>query len=275
MREAAQSDSRGGESTHILRVSRDADAKNQSQEVVDAAAKRPELKVMCGFSRRFDESYRDAYTKMKTGIIGTPCVFSSQTCDKWDEDGTFIKYSKASGGIFVDCSIHDIDLCLWFYGKDAKVKSVHAIGITAKAQELREYNDRDNAYALVEFWDERMARFHASRMMAAGQEDVTEITGTKGKLTVNMNPRKNHVNMHLEGGIVTEIPKDYFERFEKAFITEGKEFTKACLEDTVLPMELSNAVDAIKIGRALQESLISGQKIEFDKNGNRKDKARL
>ena len=243
--------------------------------MVDAAARKPYLKVMCGFSRRFDESYGDAFQKVGEGLIGSPAVFRSQTCDMWDPSGSFIAYAEFSGGIFVDCSIHDIDLCLWFFGRGAKVKSVSAVGVTAMAQELRKYNDRDNAVGLVEFWDDKVAYFYCSRMMAAGQEDTTEIIGTKGKLTVNMAPTKNLVSMHVTGGVKKEIPQDYFQRFEKAFVTEGTEFVKACLDNTELVLDLQEAVRAVNIGCALQDSLISGKKIEFDEAGSRKAKAML
>jgi myo-inositol 2-dehydrogenase/D-chiro-inositol 1-dehydrogenase len=52
----------------------------------------------------------------------------------------------------VDCSIHDIDLALWFFGEDSKVKSVTAIGITAVQPDLRKHNDRDNALGIIEFY---------------------------------------------------------------------------------------------------------------------------
>ncbi len=137
----------------------------------EALQKWPSLKVICGFSRRFDASYRDAYDKLKAGVIGTPSVFRSQTCDKLDPSGFFVEYAQFSGGIFVDCSIHDIDLALWFFGDDSRVKSVSAIGITAVEPGLRKYNDRDNALGLVEFWGGKIAQLFCSRMMAAGQED--------------------------------------------------------------------------------------------------------
>jgi myo-inositol 2-dehydrogenase/D-chiro-inositol 1-dehydrogenase len=126
---------------------------------------------MCGFSRRFDASYRDAFTKMSEGLIGTPSVFRSQTCDKLDPTGFFVDYAQFSGGIFVDCSIHDIDLALWFFGQASVVKSVTAVGITAISPELRKWNDRDNALGIVEFYGGRIAQLYCSRMMAAGQED--------------------------------------------------------------------------------------------------------
>ncbi|RSL38030.1 hypothetical protein CEP53_015248 [Fusarium sp. AF-6] len=246
-----------------------------SQSVVDAAATRPDLKVMCGFSRRFDSSYRDAYQKMQSGLIGRPSVLRSQTCDVLDPSGFFVAYAQFSGGIFVDCSIHDIDLALWFFGEDSKVRSVHAVGITAVEPNLRQYNDRDNAVGVVEFYDGRIAYLYASRMMAAGQEDSTEIIGTKGKLTVNIVPTDNHVRIYEPGGIRHELPQNYWGRFRAAFTTEAIEFTDCVLDDKPVPVDLTTAVTAVRIGAALQQSMITGHKISFDKNGDQLQMARL
>ena len=245
----------------------------QSQSVVDAyntSLKRfPKQKVLCGFSRRFDASYRDAHSKMRAGLIGRPSVIRSQTCDRLDPSGFFVAFAQFSGGIFVDCSIHDIDLALWFFGEDSIVKSVYAAGITAVSPDLRKHNDRDNAVGIVEFWGGKIAYFFTSRMMAAGQEDTTEIIGTEGKLTVNCQPATNLVQIHESNGIRREIPQNYFERFKEAFIMEANEFTRCCLDDKELPFGLEGAVNAVKIGCALQESLISEKKINFDEDGVR------
>ncbi|KAK6364050.1 uncharacterized protein PV06_03105 [Exophiala oligosperma] len=247
----------------------------KSQAVVDAYTsslrRYPSQKVVCGFSRRFDASYRDAHDKMSSGLIGVPSVFRSQTCDKLDPTGFFVEYAQFSGGIFVDCSIHDIDLALWFFGEDSRVKSVTAVGITAVEPGLRKYDDRDNALGLVEFYGGKIAQLFCSRMMAAGQEDSTEITGTKGKLAINTQPQTNLVNIYEATGIRREIPPHYYGRFRDAFITEANEFTACCLDDTPPPMKLQGAVNAVRIGCALQEALISGKKIEFDEDGSRVD----
>jgi myo-inositol 2-dehydrogenase / D-chiro-inositol 1-dehydrogenase len=140
---------------------------------------------MCGFSRRFDDSYRDVHAKMEAGLIGRPCVFRSQTCDVLDPSGFFVAYAQFSGGIFVDCLIHDIDLAQWFFGEDSKVMSVSAVGITA--------------VGVIEYADGRITYLFCSRMMAAGQEDSTEIIGTRGKLTVNLIPYENLVRIYEPG----------------------------------------------------------------------------
>ncbi|KAI5464675.1 hypothetical protein BGZ63DRAFT_159170 [Mariannaea sp. PMI_226] len=246
-----------------------------SQSVVDAASKKPHLKVMCGFSRRFDASYRDAFNRLDNGAIGRPSVFRSQTCDKLDPSGFFVAYAEFSGGIFVDCNIHDIDLALWYFGQDSIVKSVVATGITAVQPELRKHKDVDNGIGIVEFWGGKVAYFYSSRMMAAGQHDMTEVIGTEGKLSVNANPTGTLVEMHEPAGIRREIPGDYYGRFEHAFVTEANEFTACCLENTKLPFKLTGAVQAVKIGCALQESLNSGQKINFDETGRRVETAKL
>lgn len=112
-------------------------------------------------------------------------------------------------------------------------------------------------------------------MMAAGQEDTTEIIGTQGKLAVNTQPALNLVSIYDSTGIRREIPQHYYDRFEYAFVTEANEFTACCLENTPVPLRLDGAVQAVRIGAALQESLITGEKIFFDEEGNRVDKSRL
>ncbi|KAI1734110.1 hypothetical protein F4680DRAFT_439491 [Xylaria scruposa] len=246
-----------------------------SQSVVDAAQKKPHLKVMCGFSRRFDASYRQAHDRMEQGAIGRASIFRSQTCDKLDPSGFFVAYAEFSGGIFVDCNIHDIDLALWYFGQDSVVKSVVAMGITAVQPELRRHKDVDNGVGIVEFWDGKIAYFYSSRMMAAGQHDMTEIIGTGGKLSVNANPQGSLVEMYEPQGVRREIPADYYGRFEHAFVTEANEFTAACLDNTKLPFQLSGAVQAVAIGCALQESLNTEQKIFFDETGRRLETTKL
>lgn len=212
---------------------------------------------------------------MDAGTIGRPSVLRSQTCDKLDPSGFFVAYAEFSGGIFVDCNIHDIDLALWYFGQDSVVKSVVAVGITAVQPDLRQHKDVDNGVGVIEFWGGKIAYLYSSRMMAAGQHDMTEIIGTEGKLTVNANPMGSLVEMHEPRGIRREIPGDYYGRFEYAFVTEANEFTAACLDNNKLPFKLSGAVQAVKIGCALQESLNSGQKITFDETGRRIEAARL
>ncbi|PYH43515.1 putative NAD binding Rossmann fold oxidoreductase [Aspergillus saccharolyticus JOP 1030-1] len=243
--------------------------------VVQKAQTKPHLKVMCGFSRRFDASYREVHSKISQGLIGRPSIIRSQTCDKYDPSGFYVAYAAWSGGVFVDMSVHDIDLTLWFLGEDSIPKSISAYGITAVQPELKQYNDYDNAVGIVEFWGGKIAYYYCSRMMPHGQEDTTEVIGTEGKLSVNINPQRDFVNYYHPGGITREVPPNFVGRFGEAFVREANEFTAACLEGTALPVRLGNAVKAVEIGAYLQEALVSGRQIRFDEIGRRVEAAQL
>ncbi|KAH7399168.1 hypothetical protein DE146DRAFT_719543 [Phaeosphaeria sp. MPI-PUGE-AT-0046c] len=250
------------------------------QQVLDTAARYPKQKVMCGFSRRFDSSYRSAYSQTASGSIGRPTILRSQTCDKYDPSGFFVEYAKFSGGIFVDCNIHDIDLALWFFSADSQgknlpqVKSVVAFGVTALEPDLAKYGDVDNGVGVVEFYDGQIAYFYSSRMNPPGQHDSTEIIGTKGKLSVNANPTTGLLESHLSTGIHRDVPQNYYERFEHAFIEEARQFTDAVLENKEVPVDLASSMEAVKIGVALQDSLRSGKMILFGKDGTRIEEPR-
>jgi myo-inositol 2-dehydrogenase/D-chiro-inositol 1-dehydrogenase len=194
-------------------------------------------------------------------------VFRSQTGDLHDTTGNFVRYAKTSGGIFVDCSIHDIDLMLWFLGEHRKLKSIQAVGVTAVHPELNAMNDRDNAVATLEFDGGKIASLYCSRMMAAGQEDATEVICERGSFRVNMEGRKDHIEIHDSHGARRELPQHYYERFREAFVTEASEFTMSCLDDVPVPISLESSVRAIEIAEALQRSLVSRKKIFFDKKG--------
>ena len=76
-------------------------------------------------------------------------------------------------------------------------------------------------------------------------------------------------------GVRREIPADYYGRFEMAFVKESNEFVDACLDNKKLPFKLTGAVQAVRIGCALQEALNSGKKINFDETGRRLEEAKL
>lgn len=234
---------------------------------------------MCGFSRRFDSSYLAAYRSTVAGSIGRPTVLRSQTCDKYDASGAFVQYAQFSGGIFVDCNIHDIDLALWFLSAGTpdkalpKVRTVTAVGVAALEPDLVKYGDVDNGVGVVEFFDGQIAYFFSSRMNSSGQHDMTDIIGTTGKLSVNANPASTLMESHTSNGIHRDIPQNFFERFEHAFVKEAHQFVDAVLEDKPTPIDLESSVLAVSIGTLLQESLRSGRKLFFDRAGNRVEEA--
>lgn len=227
-------------------------------ERVEAVAREHAKQVaMVGFVRRFDESYAHAKATIDAGEIGRAFIVRSQTCDRNDESGAFIKFAPTSGGLFMDCSVHDIDLARWMLG-NPKAQRAFSTGTVALHEGLKPIGDVDNGFAVVEFEGGARAVFYASRTFAHGHETSTEIIGTQGKLLVGHGAARDRVVQSDTHGVRHVALADFFERFEGAFAAEMQAFVDACRGDIAVPLTLADATEATRIGLAITRSLRSG-----------------
>ena len=227
------------------------------ERVLAVAQAHPDLVAMVGFVRRFDTSYISAQASIAAGEIGSPFLVRSQTCDQNDPDGFFVRFAPTSGGIFMDCSVHDIDLARWMLGRPKALRAF-ATGTIALHPALAEFGDVDNGLAVVEFEGGARAVLYASRTMAHGHETSTEIIGTAGKLPVGEHAARDRVVRSDTHGVRHAVVKDFYERFEAAFALEMTSFVAACRGEQTLTLTLSDALEATRIGLAVTRSLKSG-----------------
>jgi myo-inositol 2-dehydrogenase/D-chiro-inositol 1-dehydrogenase len=226
------------------------------------AARHPKLTAMIGYVRRFDPSYRDAAEKIRAGAIGRPFLARSQTTDKNDPSGFFVRFAPTSGGILLDMSVHDIDTARWLLGA-GRARRVFATGTIAIHEGLHQANDVDNAVATIEFEGGAIATIYASRTMAHGHDTMTEIVGTDGRITVGQNPRLNRVEIADAWGVRNECTPTFYERFAEAFLNEAQAFVDIVRENTAPPLTLHDATEATRIGIAVTESLRSKRAVEL------------
>jgi myo-inositol 2-dehydrogenase/D-chiro-inositol 1-dehydrogenase len=238
----------------------------ECDRVIEESARHPELQVMIGFVRRFDPSYRDAFDKVAQGAIGRPFMVRSQTCDQNDPDGFFVRFAPTSGGLFLDCSVHDIDLARWLLGNPRPTR-VFASGTIAIHEGLRECGDIDNGVGICEFEGGRLAVFYASRTMAHGHDTQTEVIGTGGMLAVGRNARANRVEISDASGVRNECTPTFFERFEEAFLHEAQAFVRALQGGAPTGLTLADAREATRIGIALRQAFERGQPVNLDMLG--------
>ncbi|KAN0060072.1 hypothetical protein ACQY0O_008045 [Thecaphora frezii] len=246
------------------------------KQVVDAAKKRPDVRILVALSRRFDPTYRNAKARVKEGSMGHVHLVRSATVDRFDEEGWFVPYSQKSGGIFIDCGIHDIDIARWFLGlsnADGETPSSRpykatAFGYNARHPELSQFGDADNAVGAVQLVDGRCFFFHLGRTAMHGHECVCEVYGTEGRLMINGNPRLDRLEILDQHGVRSESTPTYFERFQQAFVVEANEFVECCLDkERKMPVTIDDAFEAAKIATALTVSLRSGVPVFFDAEG--------
>ena len=227
------------------------------ERVQEVAKRHPKQVLMIGFVRRFDPSYVSAKAHIDAGVVGRPFLVRSQTCDKLDPSGFFVRFAPTSGGLFMDCSVHDIDVARWMLG-NPKALRVFASGSIAVHQDLAPIPDIDNGMAIIEFEGGARAVLYASRTYAMGMESSSEIIGTDGKLLVGAGAARDRVEIGDAHGVRRLALDDFLERFKEAFRIEMQAFVDACVAARALPMTLDDAVQATRIGLALTRSLRSG-----------------
>lgn len=228
----------------------------ECERVEAVARQRPGQVAMVGFVRRFDASYAQAKADIEAGAIGRPFLVRSQTCDRNDPEGFFVRFAPSSGGIFMDCSVHDIDLARWMLGNPRATRAF-ASGTIALHPGLADCGDVDNGLAIVEFEGGARAVFYASRTMAHGHETTTEVIGTAGMLSVGVGAQRDRVVTRDAGGVRHRVLDDFFERFGDAFSREMEAFVAAC-GGAPSPLTLHDATEATRIGQAITRSLRSG-----------------
>ena len=204
-----------------------------------------------GFVRRFDPSYAYAKKLVDDGAIGEPFMVRSQTVDL-DEYAEFqVDFVSTSGGIFLDCNVHDIDLARWYLGSE--VKTVYAKGGSYVHKAFEGVNDADNTVVLTTFEDGKMAVIAASRTAFHGHDTHTEITGSKGILKIGMTPAKNRVE-------IFDV-HDFFERFEEGFLLEAQEFVDCIREGRKPIVSAVDGTKATQVGFAMTDSFRQGREI--------------
>ena len=94
---------------------------------VAAAAERPRQVVMVGFMRQSILAYAEAEARIDAGELGKVFAIRCVSEDPVDPEGFFVRFAPTSGGIFLDCCIHDIDLVRWMLSAP-RTASVAAAG---------------------------------------------------------------------------------------------------------------------------------------------------
>ena len=65
------------------------------------------VKLQVGFNRRFDKSFQRVHEIVASGEIGRPCILR---ITNRDPDFPAMEFMRASGGMFLDMTIHDFDM---------------------------------------------------------------------------------------------------------------------------------------------------------------------
>jgi len=212
-----------------------------------------------GFMRRFDRGYVAAKQKIDEGKIGKPVVFKSSSRDPYRPSLEYLD-PKHSGGLFVDCGIHDLDLALWFMGN---VASVYSIGGTLAYPEMKTIGDIDNAITSLYFTNGALGVIDLSRNGIYGYDIRTEILGTEGTVKIGY-LRETPILMMTKDGITHDTVPYFTERFEQAYISQLQDFVNNVSEQKPPTVTCAAGVAALQASAAATISFKENRPVKIE-----------
>ncbi|MCK4976730.1 MAG: Gfo/Idh/MocA family oxidoreductase [Anaerolineales bacterium] len=222
-------------------------------ELVEAAKRHPDLKVMEAFMYRFHPQWQKARQLVLDGEIGELRTIQTYFSYFNDDPDNIRNMADIGGGGLMDIGCYAISLSRFIYGSEPK-----------RVSGIVEYDPRFNtdrlASALMDF-GRGTSTFTCSTQLADYQRVL--IVGTQGwveiEIPFNAPPDRPCKIWHHNGDELTEIVFDICDQYT----IQGDLFSLAVLEDMDVPTPIEDAVANVKVIEAVFESGRSGGWVEI------------
>ncbi len=216
-----------------------------------------------GFMRRYDADYVYAKEMIDRGDIGEISLIRSYGIDPIAGLDSFVNFAKKSpsGGIYLDMSVHDIDVIRWY--TNSEIKKVWATGNNKVAPELHDLNEVEIGTVTMQLENNVTAFLVAGRTASHGYHVETEVIGTKGMVRIAATPDKNKVTVFNDHGVVTPTSQSFPERFREAYIDEIKDFVRCIRENTQPEVAALDGLRSTEVAVACQQSLEDNALVEI------------
>ena len=208
------------------------------------------VNLMLGFNRRFDPEFKKIRQLVENGSVGNPQILKITSRDPGPPP---VSYIKASGGMFLDMTIHDFDMARFISGKE--VKEVFAKASVKVDPEIGLAGDVDTAVIILTFEDDSVAVIDNCRKAAYGYDQRLEVFGSKGMAQAENNFLNNH-KLYTEEGVSGDLPLHFFlERYDASYNQEIREFIDALVSGRALPVGGEDGLISMAIALAAKKSV--------------------
>jgi myo-inositol 2-dehydrogenase/D-chiro-inositol 1-dehydrogenase len=234
------------------------DRAHQSAEAVSKAG----VACMIGFQRRFDPTFSAVKARIDAGEIGEPemLIVTSR-----DPGAPAVSYVKASGGIFKDMLIHDLDIFRWILDDDAQ--TLHATGSCLIDPAIAEAGDIDCTAVTIRTRRGRLCQINTSRRAAYGYDQRFEVLGSEGMLQAG-NIRPTQVTAYSAKAVSTDVPEPFFlERYRAAYAAEMAHFFEVLTKGGTVRTSVDDGVKALELAEAATQSWRENQIISMAARG--------
>lgn len=220
-----------------------------------------------GFMRRYDKDYLYVKEMIDRGDIGEISIIRSYGIDPITGLESFVNFAKKSpsGGIYLDMSVHDIDVVRWF--SNSEVKKVWATGSSKAFPELNDLNEVEIGTAVMQLENNVTAFLVVGRTASHGYHVETEVIGTKGMVRIAATPDKNKVTVFNDQGVVRPTSQSFPERFREAYVDELKDFVRCIREQTQPEVTALDGLRSTEVAIACQNSFEQEKLVEINYEG--------
>ncbi|WP_434452303.1 Gfo/Idh/MocA family protein [Lentzea sp. E54] len=220
------------------------------------------VEVLVGFQRRFDPAIYELHRRIRAGEVGD--IYLVRAVGN-DADPPDFSYLPASGGIFRDLLIHDLDCVPWLVGEP--VVEVYASGSVLVHQAFADADDVDNAVVMLKFAGGAHATLAGGRHDPIGYDHRIEVLGSKDSLVAGVDPR-TPLNSLEPGGHVAgaDAYPGFPERFHRAYVNEMNLFTQVIKGEVANPSPARESLISLRLAEACEQSRRSGAPVQIEGN---------
>jgi myo-inositol 2-dehydrogenase / D-chiro-inositol 1-dehydrogenase len=230
---------------------------------LDHAATRAGRILQLGFWRRYAPPWSVAKQAIDKDRIGRPLYLRLAQWDANPPPASFCD-PLVSGGLAIDCGVHEYDLAEWLTG--LRVVRVRAYAAPIVDESLAAVGDVDNLVGVLELEGGVIATVDLSRNCRFGDDVRTEILGSQGALLIDLLPA-GRVRLGTVDGM-TDLDGVDVEDVTSAGVAGQADAFAAAIRGTgpTGPGAVASA-RATAIGRAVQESIRTGESIDIEPIG--------
>jgi myo-inositol 2-dehydrogenase / D-chiro-inositol 1-dehydrogenase len=214
--------------------------------------------MMVGFNRRFDANFLKVREIIASGQVGRPQILRITSRDPGPPPEAYI---RASGGIFLDMTIHDFDMTRYLMASE--VTEVYARAAVLIDPVFAHAGDWDTAVITLTFVNGAFASIDNSRKAVYGYDQRVEMFGSGGMVTVTNNTPDSHILCDREG-IHTSLPLNFFlERYADSYLREMSAFVDAVEHRTAVPVSGEDGFHAAVIAMAAAKSVRENRPVKL------------
>ena len=221
-----------------------------------AAAEAAGIVLMIGFNRRFDPHFAALQRALAAGEIGALEVLTITSRDPSPPPPSYV---AASGGLFRDMAIHDLDMARFLLAEE--VVEVYAAAACLVDPAIGAAGDVDTALITLRTASGRLCSISNSRRATYGYDQRIEAHGAAGMLRAGNVPVTTLERAGPHGFTTDPAQPFFLERYAAAYRAELDAFVAAVAGGARPLPDGRDGLAALLLADAAEESLRTGRAV--------------